>query len=45
MEVNNNNIPVITGAIGIVTKDLRKNLEAIPGNHLTDHYKRQLSLE
>jgi hypothetical protein len=25
-------IPVITGATGIVTKRLRKNLEAIPGN-------------
>jgi hypothetical protein len=24
-------IPVITGATGIVTKSLRKNLEAIPG--------------
>jgi len=30
---NNNNIPVITGATGIVTKDLRKNLEAIPGKY------------
>jgi hypothetical protein len=25
--------PVIIGAIGIVTKSLRKNLEAIPGKH------------
>jgi hypothetical protein len=29
-------IPVITGATGIVTKSLRKNLEAIPGKHSTD---------
>ena len=26
-------IPVIIGATGIVTKSLRKNLEAIPGKH------------
>jgi len=30
---NNNNIPVMTGATGMVTKDLRGNLEAIPGKH------------
>jgi hypothetical protein len=34
---NNNNrceiIPVIIGSTGIVTKGLRKNLEAIPGKH------------
>jgi hypothetical protein len=29
-------IPVIIGATGIVTKDLKKNLEAIPGKHSTD---------
>jgi hypothetical protein len=29
-------IPVIVGATGIVTKSLRKNLEAIPGKHSTD---------
>jgi hypothetical protein len=29
-------IPVIIGATGIVTKSLRKNLEAIPGNHSID---------
>jgi hypothetical protein len=29
-------IPVIIGATGIVTKSLRKNLEAIAGKHLTD---------
>jgi hypothetical protein len=27
---------VIIGATGIVTKDLRKNLEAIPGKHSID---------
>jgi hypothetical protein len=29
-------IPVIIGATGIVTKGLRKNLEAIPGKHSID---------
>jgi hypothetical protein len=29
-------IPVILGATGIVTKSLRKNLEAIPGKHSID---------
>jgi hypothetical protein len=29
-------IPVITRATGIVTKSLKKNLEAIPGKHSTD---------
>jgi hypothetical protein len=29
-------IPVIIGATGIVTKDLKKNLEAITAKHLTD---------
>jgi hypothetical protein len=29
-------IPVIIGANGIVTKSLRKNLEAIPGKHSID---------
>jgi hypothetical protein len=29
-------IPVIIGATGIVTKNVRKNLEAISGNHSTD---------
>jgi hypothetical protein len=33
---------VIIGANGIVTKVLKKNLEAIPGEYSTDHYKRQL---
>jgi len=26
-------IPIIIGAIGIVTRSLRKNLEAVPGKH------------
>ena len=34
-------IPVITGATGIVTRSLKKNLQAIPGTH----YKRRLYLE
>jgi hypothetical protein len=29
-------IPKVTGATGIVTKYLKKSLEAIPGKHLTD---------
>jgi hypothetical protein len=29
-------IPVIIGATGIVTQNLRKNLEAIPGKHSID---------
>ena len=29
-------IPVIIGAIGIVTRSLRKNLEAVPGKHSID---------
>jgi hypothetical protein len=29
-------IPVIIGATGIVTKGLKKNLEAIPGKHSID---------
>jgi hypothetical protein len=37
--------PVIIGATGIVTNVLRKNLEAIPGNHSIDYYKRELYLE
>jgi hypothetical protein len=38
-------IPAITGATGIVTKVLNKNLEAIPGKHSTEYYKRQLCME
>jgi hypothetical protein len=33
-------IPVITGATGIITKSLRKNLEAIPGKHSTDSFQK-----
>jgi hypothetical protein len=29
-------IPAVTGATGIVTRGLRKNLEAIPGKHSID---------
>ena len=29
-------IPVVTGATGIITKDLRKHLVAIPGKHSID---------
>jgi len=29
-------IPVIIGATGIVTKSLRKNVEAVPGKHSID---------
>ena len=29
-------VPVITGATGIVTRSLRKNLEDIPGKHSMD---------
>jgi hypothetical protein len=37
-------IPVI-GAIGLVTRGLKKNLEAIPGKHSIDSIKRQLYME
>jgi ABC-type methionine transport system permease subunit len=33
-------IPVIIGAIGIVTRSLRKNLEDIPGKHSIDSLQR-----
>ena len=29
-------VPVIIGAIGIVTRSLRKSLEAVPGKHSID---------
>jgi hypothetical protein len=29
-------VPVITGATGIVTRSLKKNLETIPGKHSID---------
>jgi hypothetical protein len=31
-----NIVPVITGATGMVTKGLKKHLEATPGRHLID---------
>ena len=34
-------IPIVIGASGIVTRSLRKNLEAVSGKH----YQRQLYLE
>jgi hypothetical protein len=33
-------IPVITGATGIVTRSLRKNLGAVPGKHSIDSLQR-----
>jgi hypothetical protein len=33
-------IPVIIGATGVVTRSLRKNLEAVPGKHLIDSLKK-----
>ena len=38
-------IPIIIGATGIVTRSLRKNLEAIPGKNSIDSLNRQLYLE
>jgi hypothetical protein len=35
-------IPVITGATGIVTKGLKRYLEAIPGKHSVDSLQKQL---
>ena len=37
--------PVIIGAVGIVTRSLRKHLEAVPGKHSIDLLQRQLFLE
>jgi hypothetical protein len=37
--------PVIIGATGIVTNNLRKNLEAVPGKHSIDSLLYQLYLE
>ena len=33
-------IPVIIGATGIVTRSLRKNLEAVPGKHSIDSLRK-----
>ena len=38
-------IPIIIGATGIVTRSLRKNLEAVSGKHSIDSLQRQLYLE
>jgi len=38
-------IPVIIGATRIVTRSLRKNLEAVPGKHSIDSLQKQLYLE
>jgi hypothetical protein len=32
----------ICGAIGIVTKSLKENLEAVTGRHTVDSFKKQL---
>ena len=37
-------IPVITEATGIVTRSLRKNLEAAPGKHSTDSLQKSAIL-
>ena len=37
-------IPVIIGATGIVTRSLRKNLEAVPGKHSTDSLQKTATL-
>jgi hypothetical protein len=37
-------IPEITGATGRVTKDLKRNLEAIPGKHSIDSLQRTATL-
>ena len=33
-------VPVITGATGIVTRSLRKNLEAVPGKNSIDSLRK-----
>ena len=38
-------IPVIIEATGIVTKSLRKNLEAVPGKHSIDSLQKTAILE
>jgi len=35
-------IPVITGATGIVTKGLKKDMEAIPGKHSIDSLQKTM---
>ena len=38
-------MPVIIGATGIVTRSLRKNLEAVPGRHSIDSLQKTVILE
>jgi len=38
-------VPAIIGATGIVTRSLKKNLEAIPGKHSIDSLQKQPYLE
>jgi len=38
-------IPVIIGSTGIVTRSLRKNLEAVPGKHSIDSLQKTATLE
>ena len=38
-------IPIIIGANGIVTRSLRKNLEAVPGKHSIDSLQKTAVLE
>ena len=38
-------IPVIVGATGIVTRSLKKNLEAVPGKHSIDSLQKTATLE
>jgi hypothetical protein len=37
-------IPVITGATGVVTRSLGKNLEAVPGKHSIDSLQKTATL-
>jgi hypothetical protein len=37
-------IPVVIGATGMVTRGLRKNLEAIPGKHSIDTLQKTAAL-
>jgi hypothetical protein len=37
-------IPVIIGATGVVTRSLRKNLEAVPGKHSIDSLQKTAML-
>jgi len=37
-------VPVITGATGIVTINLRKHLETIPGKHSIDSLQKTVTL-